>query len=125
MFDKISGAALALALLAGAAQAQDAAEGEKVFRKCRACHVIEDGKNRVGPHLYQVFGREVAAVDGFRYSSAMEAWGEGKVWDDALMAEYLEKPRSVVKGTKMAFAGLRKAEDIANVIAYIKAESGE
>jgi len=109
----------------GLAQAEgDPAKGEKVFRRCQACHKVEDGKNGVGPHLYNVVGREVGAVEGYKYSSSMMEWGEGKVWDEANLRDYLADPRGVVKGTKMAFGGLKKDQQIADVIAYLEAESG-
>lgn len=122
MMRTVLGAALALTVgtAGGTAFAQDAAAGEKVFRRCQACHKVEDGKNGVGPHLAGVVGRAVAAVDGYKYSDAMVAWGEGKVWDDATLSAYLADPRGVVKGTKMAFAGLKKEAQIADVIAYLK-----
>jgi cytochrome c len=111
----------ALAGLSGQAAAQgDPAEGEKVFRKCIACHAVEEGKNKVGPHLYDVIGRTPGSVDGFRYSKAMEAYGEEHVWNEETLDAYLEAPRKVVKGTRMAFAGLRKEEERADVIAYLK-----
>ncbi|MGF1550986.1 MAG: c-type cytochrome [Paracoccaceae bacterium] len=113
-------AAAVAALAPAAATAQDAAAGQKVFNRCRACHVVDQEQNRVGPHLVGVIGRDVAAVDGYNYSSAMTEWGEGKVWDDATMAEYLADPRGVVKGTKMAFAGLKKEQEIKDVIAYLE-----
>lgn len=100
--------------------AGDAANGEKVFRKCKACHAVEEGKNKVGPSLYNIVDNAVGQVDGFKYSKAMAAYGEGgAVWDAATLDAYLEAPRKAVKGTKMAFAGLRKAEDRADVIAYL------
>ncbi|MDF1634740.1 cytochrome c family protein [Mycoplana sp. MJR14] len=102
----------------------DAAAGATVFKKCMACHSV-DPTNKVGPSLQNVVGRPVATVEGFRYSKAMVAFGEGKTWDEALLTEYLAAPRAVVKGTSMAFAGLKKPEDVANVIAYLKAPPAE
>lgn len=96
----------------------DVAAGKKVFRKCQACHVVEKGKNRVGPSLYGVIGRKAGSVDGFKYSDAMSSYGE--VWTEEALDNYLQSPRDVVKGTKMAFPGLKKAEDRADVIAYLK-----
>ncbi|MEM7497580.1 MAG: cytochrome c family protein [Pseudomonadota bacterium] len=122
-FASLAAAALMLGS-AGAASAQDAAAGEKLFRQCKACHVIDKEQNRVGPHLVGIFGREVGAVDGYKYSDAMMEWGAGKVWDDATLSEYLENPRSVVKGTKMAYPGLKKGEDRDNMIAYLKEAGG-
>ena len=117
-------AALAIAAAATGAAAQeagDSAAGEKVFRKCMACHAVEEGQNRVGPHLHGVVGRDVAAVEDFTYSDAIVAWGEGKTWDPELLDSFLEDPRGVVEGTKMIFAGLKDAEDRADVIAYLDA----
>lgn len=117
---------LALAAAAGPARAEgDPAAGKMVFRKCAACHTVQPGKNRVGPSLAGVFGRKPGTAAGFKYSSAMTAFGaDGKVWDAATLDTYLTNPREVVKGTRMVFPGLRKAEDRANVIAYLKSVSG-
>lgn len=107
---------------ATAAQAGDAAAGEKVFKKCAACHAVGDGaKNKVGPHLNDIFGRAAGGIEDYKYSKAMLARGEeGLVWDDETLTAYLAAPRDYVKGTKMAFAGLKKDEDLADVIAYLK-----
>ena len=98
----------------------DAAAGEQVFRKCAACHNVEDDRNKVGPHLINVFGRTPGTVEGFRYSKAMTAFGEeGNVWDAETMAAYFADPRGYVRGNRMAFAGLKSEEEIANVLAYL------
>ena len=113
----------AFAITLGAAQAQegDPAAGEKVFRKCKACHVADEEKNRVGPHLVGIVGRPNASVEGYKYSSAMvEHGGE---WTEERLDEYLADPRGVVKGTKMSFAGLKKEQDRLDVIAYLKSLS--
>ena len=104
--------------LAAPAQAGDATAGEKVFKRCKACHYIDRKKNKSGPHLVNVVGRAAGAVDGFKYSKAMA--GSGLVWDEATLAGFLAKPKKYLKGTKMSFAGLKKESDIANVIAYLK-----
>ncbi|GMG84383.1 cytochrome c family protein [Paralimibaculum aggregatum] len=125
MIKSVMKGALALALvgLAGVAQADgDAKKGKRVFNKCKACHVLDKEQNRVGPHLVGIIGRPVGAVEDFKYSDAMMAWGEGKTWDDATLAEYLGNPKKVVPGTKMAFAGLKKDDQIADLIAFIKSE---
>ncbi|MEM6679860.1 MAG: cytochrome c family protein [Pseudomonadota bacterium] len=95
--------------------------GAKLFRQCKACHVVEDGKNRVGPHLYGVVGRPVAAVDGFKYSGPMASYG-GE-WTPERLDAFLANPRGVVKGTKMAYPGLKKEEDRAAVIKYLNEQS--
>ena len=96
----------------------DPAAGEKVFRKCKACHTVEeDGPSRVGPNLYGIVGASVAAVDGFRYSGALT--DHGGDWTPDRLAAFLATPRKAVPGTKMSFAGLRKPEDQADVIAYL------
>lgn len=98
--------------------------GERVFKKCAACHTTEkDGKNRVGPNLYGIVGAEVAAIEGFKYSSAlMEFGGE---WTAERLDAFLAAPRQAVKGTKMSFAGLKDLEDRADVIAYLNTMSDE
>lgn len=97
------------------------ADGEKVFKKCKACHQVGDGaKNRSGPVLNGILGRSAASVEGFKYSKALSAKGEeGLVWDDDTLAAFLAAPRKYVKGTKMAFAGLKKDADIEAVAAYL------
>ncbi|MFT2212212.1 c-type cytochrome [Rhizobium giardinii] len=100
----------------------DAEAGAQVFRKCGACHTASEPVNRVGPSLLGVIGRPVATFAGYSYSGAMKAFGEGgKVWDETLLAEYLLSPKAMVTGTKMSFPGLKKPQDIENVIAYLKA----
>lgn len=101
----------------------DPAAGEKVFKKCKACHVIDKKKNRLGPHLIGVIGRTSGSVEGFKYSKAMQA--AGITWDETTIDEYLTDPKGYVPKNKMAFKGLKKEEDRANVIAYIKEASAE
>lgn len=108
---------LALGLTSGIATAGDAEAGKKVFAKCAACHVVDKPQNKVGPTLQGVIGRPAGAVEGFKYSDAMK--NSGIVWDEASIDAYLENPKGFIKGNKMAFAGLKKPEDRANVIAYI------
>ena len=115
-------AALALPALA---QEGDATKGEKVFKKCAACHTITpDGKSKVGPDLYGVIGRTTGTLEGFDYSAVMTKAGEdGHVWTEEEISKFLENPKAMFPGTKMTFVGLKKPEDRADVIAYIKSVS--
>lgn len=98
----------------------DAAAGEKEFGKCRACHKL-DGADGVGPHLNGVVGRAMASVGGFSYSPAMaEHVNDAPEWTPEALQEFLTNPKSVVPGTKMAFAGLRDPQARANLIAYLE-----
>ncbi len=92
-------------------------DGAKVFRKCSACHKLAQGENGTGPYLYGVVGRTKAAADGFGYSDALASMG-GE-WTPENLSAFLEKPSSYTPGTSMSFAGLRKVEDRADVIAYL------
>ena len=99
----------------------DLAHGEKVFKKCSACHMIAaDGKNMIGPNLWSVIGRNAGSVTDYKYSKAMIAYG--KEWTFEEMNSYLIKPQAYIKGTKMAFAGLRKEKDRASVILYMNSK---
>ena len=100
----------------------DLAHGEKVFKKCTACHMIAaGGKNMIGPNLWSVIGRQAGVVSDYKYSKAMIAYG--KEWTFEEMNSYLIKPQAYIKGTKMAFAGLRKEKDRASVILYMNSKS--
>jgi cytochrome c len=98
------------------------AKGEKVFKKCKACHQVGEGaKNKTGPILNGVVGAKLGHIDGFKYSKTLAEMGEsGMVWDDANMAAFLTKPKDFVKKTKMSFAGLKKEEDIRAVTEYLR-----
>ncbi|NNE81421.1 MAG: c-type cytochrome [Silicimonas sp.] len=98
------------------------AAGEKAFKKCKACHQVGDNaKNRSGPVLNGIVGRSAGGIEGFKYSKALKAAAEdGLVWDDASLVDFLTKPRAFLKGTKMSFAGFKKEDEIAAVIAYLK-----
>ena len=100
----------------------DLAHGAKVFKKCSACHMIaSDGKNMIGPNLWNVIGRQAGSVDDYKYSKAMVAYA--KKWSFEEMNSYLIKPQAYIKGTKMAYAGLRKEKDRASVILYMNSKS--
>lgn len=123
MIIRLGLAIAAAAAIATPALAQgDAEAGERVFNKCRACHQVgEDAKNRVGPVLTGVVGREIASVEDFNYSDAfMEKREEGFTWTEEHLTEYLADPRGYIPGNKMTFAGLREEEEIADVIAYVQ-----
>ena len=96
--------------------------GQKVFKKCSACHVVaKGGKNKIGPVLYGILGKQSASVSDYKYSKALIA--HGKVWSFTEMNSYLIKPQAHIKGTKMAFAGLKKEKDRASVILYMNSKS--
>ena len=100
----------------------DLATGEKVFKKCAACHsIVKGGKNNIGPALYNVVWRKVGAVSDYKYSKALS--GYEKEWSFEELNGYLIKPAKWIKGTKMAFAGLRKEKDRASVILYLNENS--
>ena len=100
----------------------DLTHGEKVFKKCSACHKIASGgKNMIGPNLWNVIGRKAGSVSDYKYSKAMVAYA--KQWSFEEMNSYLIKPQAYIKGTKMAFAGLRKEKDRASVILYMNSKS--
>jgi cytochrome c len=111
--------ALTLLASAGAAQAQDAAAGEKVFAQCRACHQVgPNAKNAVGPVLNDLFGRTAGSVEGYNYSPANK--NSGITWDEATFSEYIKNPRAKIPGTKMIYAGLKDEKRINDLIAYLK-----
>ena len=96
----------------------DIAHGEKVFKKCSACHSIEaGGGNKIGPALYNVVGRKIAAVEDYKYSKALVEYERN--WSFEELNGFLIKPQKWIKGTKMAYAGLRKEKDRASVILYL------
>ena len=99
----------------------DAAKGEKVFTVCKTCHVAEKGVNRVGPSLWGVVGRKAGSIEGFKYSPANK--NSGLTWTEEQLFEYLEAPQKVVKGTYMAYGGLKPAQDRADLIAYLKTKA--
>jgi cytochrome c len=103
----------------------DLAAGESLAKKCTACHSVDEGGgNKVGPTLWDVVGRQKAAMDGFAYSDALAGFTDPKDWTYASLNKFLHKPKEYVPGTKMNYAGLKKASDRADLIAYMRTLSG-
>lgn len=103
----------------GSSYRQDAANGKKIFRKCAACHAVgEKARNKIDPQLNGVIGREAGNVEGFKYSKGILE--SGLIRDETTLTEYLRNPKSVGKTTRMAFPGLNKDADLADLIAYLK-----
>ncbi len=101
------------------AAAQDAANGEKVFAQCRACHQVgETAKNVVGPLLNGLFGRKSGTIEGFSYTPANK--NSGITWDEATFSEYIKDPRAKIPGTKMIFAGIKEEAKIKDLVAFLK-----
>lgn len=115
-------AAALAGLAAPALAAGDPVHGETVFKKCMACHAVgENAKNKIGPVLNDVIGRTAGTLEGYKYSQAMiDAGAAGMVWDEPTLTSFLTKPKALIKGTKMAFAGIKEPQDIADVIAYLE-----
>jgi cytochrome c len=121
LFSAATAAALCMAAPA-AAQEGNAEDGAEVFKKCRACHDVgPEAKNKVGPLLNDIIGRKAGTIEGFAYSEANKSAGsKGLVWTEDVLLKYLENPLAFMPGTKMAFAGLRDAQDRKDVIAFLK-----
>lgn len=97
----------------------DVKKGEKVFKKCVACHTVsEGGKNKVGPNLWNIVGAKAAQKEGFKYSDALK--NADIVWNEENLDKWLTKPKKFVKGTKMVFVGLKKEKDRVNIISYLQ-----
>ena len=110
---------LLLTVFAVAAFAQgDPERGEKTFRKCKSCHALEVGKNKVGPTLYDIYGSVAGKVKGFKYSKAMAI--SDIIWEEGALNGFLENPKKYLPGTKMSFSGLKKKSQRQNIIAYFK-----
>lgn len=110
---------LMLVGLTTSAPAQDAANGEKVFAQCRACHQVgETAKNVVGPLLNGLFGRKSGTIEGFSYTPANK--NSGITWDEATFSEYIKDPRARIPGTKMIFAGIKEEAKIKDLVAFLK-----
>lgn len=92
-------------------------KGEKVFAKCKACHIVDEPKNGAGPHLVGIIGRTIAALEDFRYSGPMSDL-EGE-WTAESISAFIENPRKFLPGTKMTFVGLKKPKDRADVVSYL------
>ena len=100
----------------------DVVLGEKIFKKCAACHsIVKGGKNKIGPALYNVVERKVGGVEDYKYSKALAAYD--KNWTFEELNGFLKKPAKYIKGTKMAYAGLRKETDRASIIKYLNQNS--
>ena len=100
----------------------DVASGEKIFKKCAACHsIVKDGANKIGPRLYNVVERQIGGLDDYKYSKALAAYD--KKWTIEELNGFLLKPAKWIKGTKMAYAGLRKEKDRASIIKYLNNNS--
>ena len=101
---------------------QDLDAGKKSFAKCKACHSIkEDGKKKLGPNLWGIYGNDIASVEGMKYSKALKKYAEeAGTWQDENLDKWLENPKALVRKTKMIFPGLKKADERANIIAYMK-----
>ena len=116
---RMASLALVAVLLASPANADgDAAKGKKVFNKCKACHNADKETNKIGPHLVGLFGRKAGSLEGYSYSDAMKA--ADIVWSAETLATYIEKPKDFVPGTKMTFAGIKKEDQIEDLIAYLE-----
>jgi cytochrome c len=102
----------------GAAAAADLEAGKKVFARCGACHNVDKPVNKVGPHLVGLFGRKSGAVEGFKYSEANAS--SGVVWSAEVLDKYLTDPKAFMPGNRMAFAGVKKDDERANLIAYLE-----
>ncbi len=99
----------------------DATAGAAAFKKCAICHIVDSDRNKVGPSLNGLFGRKAGTHLDFAYSSAMKAAGDGGlIWDETTLRDYLHNPKANVKGTKMAFPGMKNDQEITNLIAYLK-----
>jgi len=110
---------VAALMISGAASAQDLAEGEKAYKKCKTCHDIgENAKNKVGPELNGLEGRHSGSVAGYRYTDANK--NSGIVWNEAEFLTYIKDPRAKIPGTKMTFVGIKKESEAKDLWAYIK-----
>ena len=100
------------------AYAADSVKGQKVFKKCVACHSLQEGKNKMGPTLYNLLGRKAGSVEGYKYSKAMK--NSGVVWDEESLDKFLTKPRKFIPKTKMSFRGIKKKSLRDDLISFFK-----
>jgi len=105
-------------LIFSIANAGDPVKGKKVFRKCVACHSLQEGKNKMGPPLNNLLGRKAGSVDGYKYSKAMK--NSGVVWDEESLDKFLTKPRKFIPKTKMSFRGIKKKSLRDDLIFFLK-----
>ena len=105
-------------LIVSIANAADPVKGKKVFKKCVACHSLEEGKNKIGPPLNNLLGRKAGSVDGYKYSKAMK--NSGVVWDEESLDKFITKPRKFIPKTKMSFRGIKKKSLRDDLISFLK-----
>ena len=109
---------LTVMLIFSIANAADPVNGKKVFKKCAACHSLQEGKNKIGPPLNNLLGRKAGSVEGYKYSKAMK--NSGVVWDEESLDKFLTKPRKFIKRTKMSFWGIKKKSLRDDLISFFK-----
>lgn len=120
---KISLLAFCLSAPAAALAEGDIRNGEKIYQKCRFCHILNQPANRMGPHLMQLQGRKAGTIEGFQYSAAMKQAGDnGLIWNDATLKEFLTAPKTMIPGTTMRFWGLWEGQ-IDDLLAYLNAQA--
>ena len=110
-------------LIVSIANAADPVKGKKVFKKCVACHSLQEGKNKIGPSLYNLLGRKAGSVEGYKYSKAMK--NSGIVWDEESLDKFLIKPRKFIPKTKMSFRGIKNKSLRDDLISFFKLKIGD
>jgi len=109
---------LVLGMTQTAAAGGDPAKGGKVFKKCAACHAVEEGKRKVGPSMFGVWERQAGSIEGYKYSGAMSE--AGFVWNEEHLSGFLSNPKKYLPGTRMSFPGVKKKEQLSDLLAYLK-----